>query len=188
MQTDAKALMVETAARLLATTGLQGFSIGELIKASGAPRGSVYHHFPHGKEEIIAAALKLVDQRMQTGLSAVALNDPAAVIAAFVDIWRQLLVRSDFSAGCGVLAVASASASVELVDTTAKIFDSWRQNLAGQLVRVGMAQARADSLAVLAVASVEGAVVMCRAQRSLEPLESVSALLLEQVDASSPSR
>src|SRR5207247_1669885 len=96
--------MVASAVALLARRGLQATSFSEVLDHSGAPRGSVYHHFPAGKDEMIGAALDAA------GESAIALLDrkagePAEAIADwFLHIWREVLIRSKFEAGCAVLA------------------------------------------------------------------------------------
>ena len=55
--------MVDSAIILLAARGLDGTSFTEVLSASGAPRGSIYHHFPGGKDELIAAAIEVAGGR-----------------------------------------------------------------------------------------------------------------------------
>ena len=58
-----RARMVEGAVRLLATRGVEGTSFAEVLEATDSPRGSVYHHFPGGKPELLHAALDLASER-----------------------------------------------------------------------------------------------------------------------------
>src|ERR1700761_5504422 len=103
MASDTRHRMVVGAVRLLAERGLQETSFSEVLELTGAPRGSIYHHFPEGKDQLIASAVDLA------GAHAIALIDRAtgtsaeAVTAHFLEMWRQVLVRSDFQAGCSVL-------------------------------------------------------------------------------------
>src|SRR5712691_9078349 len=101
--------MVASAVDLLARRGLQATSFSEVLEHSGAPRGSVYHHFPGGKDQMIGSALD-------------AAGAPAdEIVTWFLHIWREVLIRGKFEAGCAVLAVAVAADSPELLDQTARV-------------------------------------------------------------------
>src|SRR5271155_4463649 len=103
MPSDTRHKMVVGAARLLAERGLQETSFSEVLELTGAPRGSIYHHFPDGKDQLVAAAIDLA------GAHAIALIDRSAgtsaqdVTTQFLGMWREVLVRSNFKAGCSVL-------------------------------------------------------------------------------------
>src|SRR4051795_8229183 len=105
LASDARDRMVDSAVRLLATRGLQATSFSEVIERSGAPRGSIYHHFPGGKDQLVDAAIELAGDRALRVLDAVAGRAPAEVTGYFIDLWRAVLVRSRLTAGCAVLAV-----------------------------------------------------------------------------------
>jgi len=62
-RTDVRTTMIDGAVRRLATHGVEGTSFAEVLAATGAPRGSVYHHFPGGKTELLHAALDLASER-----------------------------------------------------------------------------------------------------------------------------
>jgi AcrR family transcriptional regulator len=177
--------MVEGAVRLLATRGVEGTSFADVLAATGTPRGSVYHHFPGGKTELLHGALDYASER------ALAIMEPArgaaakVVVKRFLDLWRQLLDRSDMTAGCAVLAVTVASTDPTLRDHAAAIFGAWTDHLAELFVVSGMKKAPARQLAATVIAATEGAVVMSRAQRSREPFNDVSATLLSLAEASS---
>jgi TetR/AcrR family transcriptional repressor of lmrAB and yxaGH operons len=173
--------MVASAVDLLARRGLQATSFSEVLERSGAPRGSVYHHFPAGKDEMVEAALDAAGDRAIELLDRKA-GEPAEDIAAwFLHIWHEVLVRSNFEAGCAVLAVAVAAESPALLDHTARIFRTWRIKLAELLEQGGLAPKDAARFAATLVASSEGAVVLARAEQSLEPFDLVAEQLLEQV-------
>jgi hypothetical protein len=91
-------------------------------------------------------------------------------------------VRSKLRAGCAVLAVTVATDSPDLLDHAASIFRAWRGRLTELYVNGGMDGAAAARLAVTIVAASEGAVVVSRAERSLEPFE----LVVEQLLAVTP--
>ena len=173
--------MVASAVSLLARRGLQSTSFSEVLEDSGAPRGSVYHHFPGGKDQMIGSALDVAGDRAIELLDRKA-GAPAEEIATwFLHIWREVLIRGKFEAGCAVLAVAVAAGSPELLDQTARVFRTWRQRLAELLVQGGLQAADAARFAAVLVASSEGAVVLARAEQSLEPFDLVAEQLVDQV-------
>jgi AcrR family transcriptional regulator len=171
--------MVEGAVKVLARRGLQATSFSEVLEVSGAPRGSIYHHFPAGKDELVLAALGAA------GTVAIDLLDrkagaPAVEVAAwFLHIWREVLVRSNLEAGCAVLAVTVAADSPELRTAAADVFRTWRHRLAELLEQGGLAAADADGLAALLIAASEGAVAVSRAEQSLEPFDLVAGTVLD---------
>src|SRR2546426_7996342 len=175
--------MVASAVNLLARRGLQATSFSEVLEHSGAPRGSVYHHFPEGKDQMIGSALDAAGDRAIELLDRKA-GAPAEEIAAwFLHIWREVLIRGKFEAGCAVLAVAVAADSPELLDQTARVFRTWRQKLAELLEQGGLRPGDAQRFAAVLVASSEGAVVLARAEQSLEPFDLVAEQLVDQVRA-----
>ena len=100
--------MVDSAVILLATRGLDGTSFTEVLSASGAPRGSIYHHFPGGKDELIAAAIEVAGGRAVALLRSFEGRSPVEIVDGFFAMWRAVLERSQFTAGCSVLAVTVA--------------------------------------------------------------------------------
>ena len=170
--------MIESAVTLLALRGLQGTAFSDVLARSGAFRGSVYHHFPAGKDQLVDAAVALAGERALRVLDAVEGQPPKAITAYFLDIWREVLVRSGLRAGCAVLAVTVATESPDLLEHAGSVFRAWRSRLAALYVAGGMSVDDAARLAVTLVAASEGAVVVSRAERSLEPFELVAAQLL----------
>jgi TetR/AcrR family transcriptional repressor of lmrAB and yxaGH operons len=173
--------MVASAADLLARRGLQATSFSEILERSGAPRGSVYHHFPGGKDQLIGAALDLAGDRAIELLDMRAGATAEELTAWFLHIWREVLVRSNLEAGCAVLAVTVAADSPELLDHAARVFRAWRLRLAALLEQGGHKREDAARFAATLVASCEGGVALSRAEQSLEPFDLVAEQLLEQV-------
>jgi hypothetical protein len=97
------------------------------------------------------------------------------VARAFIDMWRTILEKSNFGAGCGVVAVTVAADTPALLDKAAEVFRSRRSSLAKLLAEGGVPTKRADSSAVSLIAACKGAVVLSRAERSFEPFDLVAA-------------
>jgi AcrR family transcriptional regulator len=175
--------MVASAVDLLARRGLQSTSFSEVIEHSGAPRGSIYHHFPGGKDQMVDSALDAAGARAIDLLDRKAGAPAEEITSWFLHIWREVLIRGKFEAGCAVLAVAVAADSPELLEHTARVFRAWRRRLAELLEQGGLRAVDAQRYAAVLVASSEGAVVLARAEQSLEPFDLVAEQLLEQVRA-----
>lgn len=173
--------MVEGAMALLARRGLQATSFSEVLAATGAPRGSLYHHFPGGKDQLVAAAVDRAGEVLTDAMESVAGQPAAAVVERYLAIWRAVLTRSQCEAGCAVLAVTVASDSSELLLHATAVFRAWRERLADLLRQGGMPATQARRFALVLIASAEGAVVLSRADQSLEPFEAVAQQLTEQL-------
>jgi TetR/AcrR family transcriptional repressor of lmrAB and yxaGH operons len=173
--------MVSGAALLLAKRGLEGTSFSTVLELTGAPRGSIYHHFPDGKDELVGAALDTANARTMAALDSMAGAPADEVARRFFGLWRMVLDRSMFTAGCALLAVTVATDSPQLLDLTGTYFRGWRSRLTELLEAGGLPSGQAPAFAVLMIAASEGAVVMSRAQQSMEPFDLVADQLLHQI-------
>jgi TetR/AcrR family transcriptional repressor of lmrAB and yxaGH operons len=176
---DVRDRMVKGTVRLLAINGVEGTSFAEVLAAADAPRGSVYHHFPGGKSELLHAALDLASERGLAAMEASRGQPAAAVVERFLDLWSSLLDRSKLSAGCAVLAITVAANDAQLLDHAGAIFRTWTDRLTDLFMAGGTKKAAARQLAITVVAATEGAVAMSRAERTREPFDQVAATLLE---------
>jgi TetR/AcrR family transcriptional repressor of lmrAB and yxaGH operons len=181
MAGEIKQRMIERTAVLLARKGLQGTSFSEVLEASGAPRGSLYHHFPGGKDELVLAAIGLAGARAIAALDQLAGEPADRVATAFLALWRLVLEKSDFGAGCAVAAVTVAADSPLLIGRAAEIFRGWRQRLTELFVSGGVLETRAGALAATLISASEGAVILARAERSFEPFDLVAAEELRRI-------
>jgi AcrR family transcriptional regulator len=164
-QPDTRSRMIISATELFREHGYSGTGFRDVVEHSGAPRGSIYHHFPGGKTELAQEAVRLADAVVAARIErAAADGDPQAMIDGFADGWRRQLQASDFRAGCPVVAVA--------VEADAA-FEHWERLFANCLRRSGVPRARARRIATLAVSAIEGAVIQCRVARSTTPLDDV---------------
>ena len=177
MSDGARDRMVDSAIKLLAMQGFQGASFSSVLEDSKAPRGSIYHHFPGGKDELILAAVDRSGQRAIDLVERFRGRSAEEVVAAFVAVWRSLLAVSDFRAGCSVLGATVSAPDDEIVDRAAAVFRSWQARLADVLEVAGRSPEQSRELGTLLVAACEGAVVLCRAERSFEPLDRVERSL-----------
>ena len=169
--------MILSALVLMGEHGVEGTSFSQVIEHSGAPRGSIYHHFPGGKAQLVEEATRYAgDMVVKLLESAVEQSegDPQAALGAISGFWQALLSDSDFRAGCPVVAATLDSPHSPAAREAARdAFTRWEAGYTELLGNAGVPKDRARSLASIAVSGVEGAVILSRAQRSNGPLERV---------------
>jgi AcrR family transcriptional regulator len=168
--------MLLSAAEVLRERGAAGVTIDEVLTRSGAPRGSVYYHFPEGRNQLLTEALRFAGDSIAADIDDAVGQGGVALVRNFVEFWERTLADSDFNAGCPVVAAAIGSADddPELSAVAGEIFNRWRAALTRAFVTDGFDEADAGSLAVTCIAAMEGAVVLCRSTRSAEPLREVA--------------
>ena len=169
--------MIRSAIALFAERGVQGTSLTDVIAHAGAPRGSIYHHFPGGKDELVHAVLKTMAAAGPRALAPLERQDAAGVIDGFLDGWKRTLQASDYAAGCSVLGITVTAEDPGLRAAAGDVFGAWATELARMLHDGGVAEPSARPLAWTLISGAEGAVAVCRAQRSMEPLEAVRTQL-----------
>lgn len=172
MPMDPRTRMVAGAAKLIGERGVGATSVRELAKYTGAPLGSTYHYFPGGKDQLVRESVALISGHVEKVLARAGDGGALAALDAFIANWQDFLVASDYEASCPVLAVATEDSTT--AGHAAAAFRTWQGLLTGLLRGDGIAEARSERLAWLVVASLEGAVVLARTQRSPEPLEAVA--------------
>jgi AcrR family transcriptional regulator len=179
MARDSRTKMVRSAASLIRTRGVNATSFTEVLADSGAPRGSIYHHFPQGKEQLAADAMRWTSERVLAHQRACPATTAAGVLDCFIDMWRQTVLASGGAAGCVVAGVAIDTAAGEpgLMDDVRATFRSWADLLAEQLEAAGIPAGRASTVALATLAGMEGALILCRAEGGVGPLETVAAEL-----------
>jgi AcrR family transcriptional regulator len=162
---------------------VEGTSFADVLASTGSPRGSIYYHFPGGKTELLHAALDRASERGLAAMEATRGEPAVVVVERFLSLWRALLEWSHLTAGCAVVAVTVAAGDDELLDHAGAIFRAWTDLLTELCTASAADKESARRLAVTVIAATEGAVALCRAERSLDPFEDVAAVLLSLAGA-----
>ncbi|HPX37185.1 MAG TPA: TetR/AcrR family transcriptional regulator [Mycobacterium sp.] len=168
--------MLVSAVEVLRERGAAGLTIDAVLERSGAPRGSVYHHFPGGRSQILREALQFAGAEITAQVDQAADVSAIALLRQIVALWSDVLVDSDYTAGSPVLAAALGwgQDEQELTAVAADIFRRWRDAARAAYVRQGLSATEATGLAHTTIAALEGAVVLSRSMRSLDPLNDVA--------------
>src|SRR6478736_10375069 len=175
-RSPARARMVQSAAALIRERGIHGTGLREVVTHSGGPRGSLGRFFPGGKTQLVAEAIDVAVAELfgdfERRLSE-AETFPEA-IGVIVTPWRRLLVDHDFALGCPLAATICDAADNESLRThVSDLLAGWTAPVADAYTRFGSPQAEAEAEATVLVAALEGALILSRAQRSIEPLDAV---------------
>jgi TetR/AcrR family transcriptional repressor of lmrAB and yxaGH operons len=184
--------MIATTARLLQHRGYHGAALSDILAESGAPRGSLYFHFPGGKDQLVIEATRAAaDEATQALRAALAqAKTPAQGVRAYAEAAAQIMQESDYTFGCPVAPVildATAGLS-ELADLCRQTFEDWLGLLRASFIAAGIPSRRARALAVFVVSAIEGALVMARGYRDCGPLTTIAAELETVVAAALPRR
>ncbi len=178
--------LIATTADSLRANGYAGTGMSDVIRHSGVPRGSLYHHFPGGKADLAATAIRdggtaMVDRlrRMHERSGSVARG-----IEAFCDYYRDSLEASGFVAGCPIATVAleGPNLDAEVRAQAGSAFTSLVGFLAGALAADGMEPARADRFASVIVGAIEGGILLAKATGDLTHLAAARDWLVESIE------
>jgi AcrR family transcriptional regulator len=180
--------MVFSAAQLLRHGGAAAAGLREVAAQADAPRGSLQHYFPGGKEQVVNEAVAWAGQyaagRIARFLGALNEPSPSALFAAMTAQWTDELSVTGSLAGCPVAAATADCA--EAVESTraaaAEAFACWRRPVAEALTGMGVPPARARALATLMVSALEGAILIARAECSPTALTTVARELAPLLD------
>lgn len=171
--------------------GFNGTSLSQIVKASKATTGSLYHFFPGGKDELTAEVLRTSGAAYGDLVELIvraAVNPAQGIAEAFAGA-GALLEESDFIDPCPIGTVAREVASTHepLRAQASAVISGWTQRFSDILSEAGVPAERSAALATLVVASIEGAFIMCRSHRSIEPMimigESLRSLIQAEMDA-----
>jgi TetR/AcrR family transcriptional repressor of lmrAB and yxaGH operons len=179
--TDTRAKMVTSAALLLREDGVAGTGFRDVVAHSGTPRGSIGHHFPGGKRQLVAEAVRYAGG-LATGAMRKKASTPAEIVRLIFGLYRRALSDTSFAAGCPVGAVAQeAYGDPELRAEVQGVFDDWRDVLRTSLRAAGHSRARSIDLADMAIASMQGAIMLSRVDGTADALDRVEKQLLALV-------
>lgn len=189
MAKDTREHMIETTAGLVHRRGFHGTSLNEILAESGAPRGSLYYHFPGGKEELVLEATRkgiaIVTQVLKQVLTDS--PDPADGVRAFIEAAAHELRDSGYVFGCPVAPIILDSPeSSALAEVCQKALEEWQQVLVEGLDSSGIERGRAESLATVIVCGLEGGLILARARRDIAPLDAVAEELASMVQSALP--
>lgn len=167
---------LDSASELFQRQGYSGTGLAEITERSGAPKGSLYHHFPGGKEQLAEEALELAGRRLRRGIEAALASAPdgPSAVRALAAMLAAGLKASGYELGCPVATTTldAATGSTPIARAADRAFTSWVDSIAAH---VGTRKA------VTVLSALEGALILARAARSTDALEIVGEELAAYV-------
>lgn len=166
--------ILQAASILMEKQGYHATGINEIIKKSGAPKGSVYYYFPDGKEQIASEAViqagKFFSARIQTGKEEQ--SSSAQVIRDFLYKVADHMEKTNFYTGSTLtmIAMESATQSKRVNKACREAYERLIGSFKDILVDGGTEKAAATGIAEMIVAAVEGAIVLSRTFHTADPL------------------
>lgn len=193
MVSNPRERMVVSAALLIRERGAQATAISNVLKHSGAPRGSAYHYFPGGRMQLLEEATDYAGAYIAGKISAA--RSAVELLDDLTDMYRQQLIRSGYRAGCPIVAVTveagdpdNPERTTKVIERAAAAFALWTDLIAQRLVAEGVTTERAEEFAMLVTASIEGAIIVARASRDVKPLDVVQRQLRALLQAETAER
>lgn len=186
--TDTRGRVLATAAKLFQRQGYAATGLNQILTDSSAPKGSLYFHFPGGKEQLAAESVALSGTRMGNQMAAImrAAENPGGALSGLADLFAANLDASGFGSGCPVATVAlEAAADSETIRSSCDgVYSSWTEELSLALRRWGVAQADALPLSELVVSAVQGAILLAKVRRDTTVIHSIARQLASQISRS----
>lgn len=180
--------MVFSAAQLMRRGGVGATGMREVAAHADAPRGSLQHYFPGGKEQLVNEAVgwagRYAANRVARFLAALPEPTPGALFTAMVAQWTDEYTAEGFAGGCPVAAATvDCARSDTTLEAAAAAFTAWRTPVADALAELGVPEGRTQALATLMISSLEGAILMARAERDVRALTAVAEELGPLLDS-----
>jgi TetR/AcrR family transcriptional regulator, lmrAB and yxaGH operons repressor len=175
-RSPARASMVRSAAMLIRERGVHGVGLREVVTHSGGPRGSLGRFFPGGKTQLVSEAVDvaLVDLFDELERALTEAETFPEALAVIVTPWRRLLVNHDFALGCPLAAcIIDAADNDDLRTHVGEMLARWQAPVTDLYVKFGAPPADAEEHSTVLMAALEGALILARARRNTEPLDTV---------------
>ncbi|MGB4778817.1 TetR/AcrR family transcriptional regulator [Microbacterium sp.] len=184
--TTARSDAIAAAADLFRRQGYAATGLETILAASGAPKGSFYHHFPGGKEDLATEAIRYSGDRVADRIryAAAATSTPGELVTAVAAAQAAELRDSAYACGCPVATIAleRAGQSEVVAQAADKAFRAWAAPLASRLRETERSEQDADRLARWAVANLEGALLLARAAHDATIITDAAALTAAVLD------
>jgi len=160
-----RAALIDTAATLFRRQGYAATGINQILDEAGVRPGSLYHHFPRGKEQLAAAVVDGAGATIEQLLRDLLAGDGA--VADIVDRWIDLLIgglTADRRDGCPIepIATESVNASPLVREASKRAFTGWCHAIEGRLLADSWPSAEAESTAIALISLIEGALILSR--------------------------
>ena len=179
--TNSREQILITTCDLIENQGFQATGLNEIVRESGAPKGSIYYYFPEGKEEIVIEAVRFAGQHMIEHVRAhlESVEDAAEAVQSFLADLARHTEETGFRTGGPITIVASEAATTsERINLACReVYAGLHEAFAAKLRSNGIEAEHAASLAWTINSAIEGAVILSRTFHTVDPLLEASQQL-----------
>lgn len=191
MDTPTKERLLESSGELFRRQGYSGTGVKQILAEASAPFGSLYHHFPGGKEELGAASVRRSGRlygELMASYVPPGIDLADGIAEAFAGAARNM-ADTGWEDACPIATVAleASSHSEPLREACAEVFNEWIDGFTARLAMEGIPEPRCRELALEMICAIEGAFVLCRALRAPEPLLVAGAAVADSIRRALPS-
>ena len=178
MKRNSREEMIKTTAYLLQTKGYSGTGLNDIIKHSGAPKGSIYYHFPNGKEQLAIEAIEWTKKNVTDFIKEKLDNysDPTDAIQNYILDSAERFEEDSYFQGVPITAIVleTADISENLRETCRSVFESWHHIFAERLLNDGYSESYAYETAMTVNAMIQGALVICLTRKDNSALKVIA--------------
>ena len=184
--------IIQATCILLEKQGFPATGLNEIVRKSGAPKGSLYHYFPEGKEQLVSEAVLYSGEILVNRLRAELDKDPDPIQAIYAYILRlaDKIEEKQFSAGnpLSIVAIESAAASERISQSCQQVYGKMESVFREKLTRSGMSSTLAEEKACLMMIGLEGGILLSRVRRTADPLRMLARHFLETKQEAYPQK
>ncbi len=178
--------LIRTTAKLIRQQGVNATGINEILSAVGIPKGSLYHHFPGGKDELVIAALHHSKDYLAQRFKA-AMKGKASVekgLEAVLDDYADTLQKSNYSSGCPMATVAleAAGNNEAIRQACNEVLDYWIESLVAYFKYKNSKAGKKEATEFMT--RLEGALLIAQIQQSDKPLRVLKGQITEIIGTS----
>ncbi|WP_408008209.1 TetR/AcrR family transcriptional regulator [Pseudalkalibacillus sp. A8] len=181
MKRNTREDMIQATAKLLQTKGYVGTGLNDIIQQSGAPKGSIYYHFPKGKEQLAIEAVNWTKERVTNFIKEkLALHKaPVEAIQYFILESAGRFEKDNYFLGVPITALVleTSSTSENLRKACNDVFEAWSDEFADVLKAYGYENEVAKELGGTINSMIQGAFVVSLARKDASALKSMSQMI-----------
>jgi len=185
-RSDARTRAIRAASRLFQQQGYHGTGLAQILAESGAPKGSFYYYFPQGKEQLAREAIADADAQVSALLvhAERTSRDARGYLRNVMAALARWMDESDFTEGCPIasLTLEASARSTVLLTACRDAYAGWQHHVAATLRDRGIDARRARTIGVLVVTGMNGAMILCRAERTTAPFRILQKELVAHLD------
>lgn len=175
---NTKEKFIETASRLFEAKGYNATGLNEILNESGAPKGSLYYHFPKGKEELALESVNLAGQKIRNNLinNLDNINNPVEAIMNNIDEMAAIIDKEQRTRDLSIslIALETYMSSEQLRKACEDIFSSIEEVYVKKLIEFGINRERAEELGIVISAMVEGGITLSLTKKNGDSLRLVA--------------